>query len=228
MFGSSGDDALGCGDHPGVHAQQALHHRVAAGLLSDLPGHRVERVFRVFDLAARENPVGLALRWYLWASSTCPSSTHTAYAASRNLIPVPPSSRSRIVSDRRTWAGGACRGVHERNSWQIERCRSAVLPVVPLLSCRIAAQESALGTPCCRLSLAHRAARRRAPRYPSDTTDAQWQVIDPLLPDPAWLAGQGGRLGRSGHTAIGTAKPADADQGKSAHVQLAFRHGPPA
>lgn len=30
-------------------------------------------------------------------------------------------------------------------------------------------------------------------RYPSDTTDAQWAVIDPLLPDPAWLAGKGGR-----------------------------------
>jgi transposase len=30
-------------------------------------------------------------------------------------------------------------------------------------------------------------------RYPSDTTDAQWAVIDALLPDPAWLAGMGGR-----------------------------------
>ena len=29
-------------------------------------------------------------------------------------------------------------------------------------------------------------------RYPSDTTDAQWTLIDPLLPDPAWLA-PGGR-----------------------------------
>lgn len=34
-------------------------------------------------------------------------------------------------------------------------------------------------------------ARRR--RYPSDTTDAQWALIDPLLPDPAWLDGRGGR-----------------------------------
>jgi transposase len=25
------------------------------------------------------------------------------------------------------------------------------------------------------------------------TTDAQWAVLDPLLPDPAWLAGRGGR-----------------------------------
>jgi transposase len=30
-------------------------------------------------------------------------------------------------------------------------------------------------------------------RYPSDTTDAQWALIDRLLPDPAWLAGKGGR-----------------------------------
>jgi transposase len=33
----------------------------------------------------------------------------------------------------------------------------------------------------------------RARRYPSDTTDTQWLMIDPLLPDPAWLAGQGER-----------------------------------
>ena len=33
----------------------------------------------------------------------------------------------------------------------------------------------------------------RARRYPSDTTDAQWALIDPLLPDPAWLGEQGGR-----------------------------------
>ncbi|HEU0086248.1 MAG TPA: IS5 family transposase [Pseudonocardiaceae bacterium] len=33
----------------------------------------------------------------------------------------------------------------------------------------------------------------RGRRYPSDTTDAQWAVIDPLLPDPAWLRGKGGR-----------------------------------
>ena len=33
----------------------------------------------------------------------------------------------------------------------------------------------------------------RGRRYPSDTTDAQWAAIDPLLPDPAWLAGKGGR-----------------------------------
>jgi transposase len=62
-----------------------------------------------------------------------------------------------------------------------------------LLSCRIPVQESALGPSCCRLSSAHRAGTARSRRYPSDTTDAQWAVIDPLLPDPAWLAGKGGR-----------------------------------
>jgi transposase len=62
-----------------------------------------------------------------------------------------------------------------------------------LLSCRIPGQDSAPGLPCCRLSLAHRAGRPRTRRYPSDTTDAQWELIDRLLPDPAWLAGRGGR-----------------------------------
>src|SRR5882757_896374 len=67
------------------------------------------------------------------------------------------------------------------------------LPGVPLLSCRIAVQESALGRSCCRLSLVHKPGLPHTGRYPSDTTDAQWALIDPLLPDPAWLAGKGGR-----------------------------------
>jgi len=33
----------------------------------------------------------------------------------------------------------------------------------------------------------------RVRRYPSDTSDGQWQVIDALLPDPAWLGIHGGR-----------------------------------
>jgi len=46
--------------------------------------------------------------------------------------------------------------------------------------------------------LAHRygnAADRpmREPVYPTDLTDAQWAVIAPLIPVPAWLAGRGGR-----------------------------------
>ena len=30
-------------------------------------------------------------------------------------------------------------------------------------------------------------------RYPSDMTEAEWAVCEPLLPAPAWLAGRGGR-----------------------------------
>jgi transposase len=33
----------------------------------------------------------------------------------------------------------------------------------------------------------------RARRYPSDMTEAEWAVCEPLLPAPAWLAGRGGR-----------------------------------
>jgi transposase len=34
---------------------------------------------------------------------------------------------------------------------------------------------------------------RREPRYPSDMSDGEWAVCEPLLPHPAWLAGKGGR-----------------------------------
>ena len=33
----------------------------------------------------------------------------------------------------------------------------------------------------------------RPRRYPSDVTEAEWAVCEPLLPAPAWLAGRGGR-----------------------------------
>jgi transposase len=33
----------------------------------------------------------------------------------------------------------------------------------------------------------------RARRYPSDMTEAEWAVCEPVLPAPAWLAGRGGR-----------------------------------
>jgi transposase len=35
----------------------------------------------------------------------------------------------------------------------------------------------------------------RARRYPSDMTDAEWAVIEPLLPAPGWMAGRGGSPG---------------------------------
>lgn len=34
---------------------------------------------------------------------------------------------------------------------------------------------------------------RRAPRYPSDMTDAEWAVVRAAMPVPAWLEGRGGR-----------------------------------
>jgi transposase len=63
-----------------------------------------------------------------------------------------------------------------------------------LLSCTTLTTSAAPEVACCRLAPFHRdQGARRARRYPSDTTDAQWAVLDPLLPDPAWLAGRGGR-----------------------------------
>ncbi len=63
-----------------------------------------------------------------------------------------------------------------------------------MLSCRILPVDAAPDQACCRLAPFHQTEGiSRARRYPSDTTDAQWAVIDPLLPDPAWLAGKGGR-----------------------------------
>lgn len=62
-----------------------------------------------------------------------------------------------------------------------------------MLSCRISVGEVASGKACCRLEPFHRSRVRRTRRYPSDTTDAQWAVLDRLLPEPAWLAGAGGR-----------------------------------
>lgn len=63
-----------------------------------------------------------------------------------------------------------------------------------MLSCRITPSDVAAGVACCRLAPFHESTMdTRAHRYPSDTTDAQWALIDRLLPDPAWLAGKGGR-----------------------------------
>ena len=62
-----------------------------------------------------------------------------------------------------------------------------------MLSCRVGPVSVASGAACCRLAPLHRGDRARARRYPSDTTDAQWALVDPLLPDPMWLGPQGGR-----------------------------------
>jgi transposase len=62
-----------------------------------------------------------------------------------------------------------------------------------LLSCTTVRADAAPEGACCRLAPFHAQTMPRTRRYPSDTTDAQWAVLDPLLPDPAWLAGKGGR-----------------------------------
>jgi transposase len=63
-----------------------------------------------------------------------------------------------------------------------------------VLSCLIPPAEAGQRPACCRLSAFHDPGRdQRRRRYPSDTTDAQWRLIDRLLPDPVWLAGKGGR-----------------------------------
>lgn len=63
-----------------------------------------------------------------------------------------------------------------------------------MLSCRIDPAGVVSGGSCCRFGSAHgQRVPARTGRYPSDMSDAQWAVIEPLLPDPAWLAGKGGR-----------------------------------
>lgn len=63
-----------------------------------------------------------------------------------------------------------------------------------MLSCGIAPEDVAQGLVCCRFAPFHSSyLDSRVRRYPSDSTDAQWALIDRLLPDPAWLAGKGGR-----------------------------------
>ena len=50
------------------------------------------------------------------------------------------------------------------------------------------------GTVACRCCPGRLSRTARARRYPSDMSEAEWAVCEPLLPAPAWLAGRGGRL----------------------------------
>lgn len=61
-----------------------------------------------------------------------------------------------------------------------------------MLSCPVSCSDASAGA-CCRLAGFHKRPQSRPRRYPSDTTDAQWVVIDPLLPRPAALTPSGGR-----------------------------------
>jgi transposase len=51
----------------------------------------------------------------------------------------------------------------------------------------------AVGVVACRCCPGGVSRSARGRRYPSDMTDAEWAVVEPLLPAPAWLAGKGGR-----------------------------------
>jgi transposase len=59
-----------------------------------------------------------------------------------------------------------------------------------------AAAQASAGV-ACRCCLGGISRSTRARRYPSDMTEAEWAVCEPLLPAPAWLAGRGGRPARS-------------------------------
>jgi hypothetical protein len=58
-----------------------------------------------------------------------------------------------------------------------------------------AADQAPLPVACrCCPGGASRSRRRRC--YPSDMSDREWAVCEPLLPHPVWLAGKGGRPSR--------------------------------
>lgn len=59
-------------------------------------------------------------------------------------------------------------------------------------SCPNTSLVHARGGQCCLLATSHRPSHRSR-RYPSDMSEAQWAIIEPLLPTPGWLAGRGGR-----------------------------------
>src|SRR5690242_8187115 len=52
---------------------------------------------------------------------------------------------------------------------------------------------AAAGMVACRCCPSGISRSTRARRYPSDMTEAEWAVCEPMLPAPAWLAGRGGR-----------------------------------
>jgi transposase len=51
----------------------------------------------------------------------------------------------------------------------------------------------AAGAVACRCCPGGLSRSTRARRYPSDMTEAEWALCEPMLPSPAWLAGRGGR-----------------------------------
>ena len=57
----------------------------------------------------------------------------------------------------------------------------------------MSSQPRPAGAVACRCCPGGISRSTRARRYPSDMTEAEWAVCEPLLPAPAWLAGRGGR-----------------------------------
>lgn len=51
---------------------------------------------------------------------------------------------------------------------------------------------AAAQAPCCRYARFHAGRVRRERFYPSDMTDAEWEVLEPLLPVPACATAGGG------------------------------------
>ena len=64
---------------------------------------------------------------------------------------------------------------------------------VPPVAVHSAAAGPPLAPAACRCCPGGRSRSSRGRRYPSDMTEAEWAVCEPLLPAPAWLAGKGGR-----------------------------------
>jgi transposase len=62
-----------------------------------------------------------------------------------------------------------------------------------LVPCDNASSRRGTAVPCRCCPAGSRSTRGR--RYPSDMSDAEWAVIEPLLPAPGWLAGLGGSPG---------------------------------
>ena len=64
------------------------------------------------------------------------------------------------------------------------------VPPAAVQSWAAADQPAAMACRCCPGAISR---SRRKRRYPSDMSDAERAVCEPLLPHPAWLAGKGGR-----------------------------------
>jgi len=54
-------------------------------------------------------------------------------------------------------------------------------------------QPAVSGVVACRCCPGGVSRSRRPRRYPSDMSEVEWAICEPLLPAPAWLAGRGGR-----------------------------------